>query len=64
MNPPAFPTLPLVEPQHSVYTAECLCGHWFETPVPEYHCPHCNRLIVIAWGDNDNRKGGNHNATR
>jgi hypothetical protein len=62
---PLLTTLPLVEPQHhSMYTAECLCGHWFETPVPEYQCPHCKRFLVIAWGENDNSKEGTHNAAR
>jgi hypothetical protein len=56
---------PVVEPQHhSMYTAECLCGHWFETPVPEYQCPHCKRFLVIAWGENDNSKEGTHSAAR
>lgn len=34
----------------SVFCAECICGSYFETEQPEYQCPHCNRLIVLAWG--------------
>jgi hypothetical protein len=45
-----FPTLPLVEGQHSMYSAECLCGHTFEAPRREYHCPYCGRFLVIEWG--------------
>lgn len=34
---------------HSIYAAECVCGHAFETREPESRCLYCGRLLVIEW---------------
>ena len=47
---------------HSVFIADCICGHRIESPTRECICPTCQRQIVFEWGQDSKCDGTGEDA--